>query len=88
MPGRSSIGTFVSLNRVIKKKFQNGDMLLAAPIHMVNAFNSLPWEKINEALSSPIPENVGRELLERESIVFTVEGVNIERRKIEYGVPQ
>lgn len=59
------MGAFDCVIRMIKRKFQMDEVLLAVLIDVVIAFNSLPWEKINEAMeTSPLLEKVGSELHE------------------------
>lgn len=75
---------------VIKREVQKGDMVFAVSIDIVNAFNSLPCEKIKEELEHHVFSWylscwVGN-YLSQSSIEFPVQGGNIVERQLERGI--
>ncbi|XP_046974308.1 uncharacterized protein LOC124540683 [Vanessa cardui] len=89
--GRSTLDAVARLREVAEEEVSRGGVLLAVSLDISNAFNTLPWEVVLEALSyHNVPDYLRRTIADYFSgraVVFpTMEGVS--RREMTCGVPQ
>jgi len=90
--GRSTIDAVVELRACLEQIIQGRGVALAVSLDIVNAFNTLPWDKIGAGLRAHgVPGylvRIVRAYFEGRGIVFRdAEGV-CRRRRIRRGVPQ
>ncbi|CAH2227082.1 jg25023, partial [Pararge aegeria aegeria] len=90
--GRSTIDALESLKALTDEAVAGGDVILAVSLDVTNAFNSLPFETLLEALRyHEVPPYLRRLLesyLQDRWISWTGSGGQRERRKVLNGVPQ
>lgn len=90
--GISTIDAILHVKSLIKRETEEGRVMIAVSLDIRNAFNSLPWEQIRQALvRHEVPEYlrrvIGQYLSDRRLRYRNREGETIERR-IRRGVPQ
>lgn len=89
--GRSTCDALLRVKGTVVTAFSDGGMVVAVGIDVVNAFNSLPWATVREALRiKSFPEYIRRildaYLFNRSIEVETANGLRV--RPVEAGVPQ
>jgi hypothetical protein len=87
----STTGAIVRACSLVEEEERRGWVALAVYLDIVNAFNSLPWERIGEALEfhrvPPYLQGMVRTYLRDRCILSTGHGGEVIRRAIRRGVP-
>lgn len=90
--GRSTLDAVNHVRKLTEEQTSQGRVVLAISIDIKNAFNSLPWDKIREALKTHgVPEYLCRTIddyLNNRWIVYRDKTGNICRKQTSRGVPQ
>lgn len=90
--GRSTWDALSRIKNEVQGVVENGGVAIAVSLDVANAFNSLPWHKIHEALSKKsFPDYIRqiiRGYLSERWIEFTVAEGKIRDRAVRAGVPQ
>ena len=90
--GRSTADAVASIRSLIEGAEWRGCVALAVSLDVINAFSSIPWDRICRALElhrvSAYLRCVVRSFLQDRSIVYTVRGGRMPERAVYRGVPQ
>jgi hypothetical protein len=90
--GRSTTDAIIRVRSFVEEAERRGWVALAVSLDIVNAFNSLPWERIGEALEfhrvPPYLQGVIRAYLRDRCILYTGRGGEVIKRAVRRGVPQ
>lgn len=90
--GRSTTEAIISVRNKIKEYLEEYDFVLAVNIDITNAFNSLPWVNIKEALiACEIPEYLHaiiNSYLNNRKLMFIDRDSHMHVRRVTSGVPQ
>lgn len=87
--GHSMIDAIDHVISTVQSSVSQGGVALAVSIDIINAFNSLPWSKINEALykhrAPKYLRNVIANYFSKRSIIYTtVDGLLANRKLVEH----
>ena len=90
--GRSTIDAIARVRALSDEVVSQGGMALAVSLDISNAFNSLPWDRIERALEHHrVPAYLRRVLgayLSDRWVTYTDAGGGTRRRRVDKGVPQ
>jgi hypothetical protein len=90
--GRSMTDAIVRIRSLVEEAERRDWVVLAVSLDIANAFNSLPWERIGEALEfhrvPPYLLGVVRAYLRNRCILYTGRGGEVIKRTVRRGVPQ
>jgi hypothetical protein len=90
--GRSTTDAIIRVRSLVEEPEGRGWVALAVSLDIVNAFNSLPWERIGEALEfhrvPPYLQGVVRAYLRDRCILHTGRGGEVIKRAVRRSVPQ
>ncbi|XP_045772161.1 uncharacterized protein LOC123872074 [Maniola jurtina] len=90
--GRSTVDAILCVRASSERALSRGGVALAVSLDIVNAFNSLPWATIRNALTHHnIPvylRNIVGAYLSDRSITYTGRNGRMHRREVNCGVPQ
>jgi hypothetical protein len=79
--GRSTTDAIVQARSLVDEAERRGWMTLAVSLDIVNAFNSLPWERIREALKfHPVPpylQGVDRAYFRDRCILYVTDQISV-----------
>lgn len=90
--GRSTVGALLCLKKIAQEAVARGERVLAVSLDIANAFNSLPYECIEEALRyHAVPLYLRRlvgDYLRDRDVLYLDEGGRICAKRMMAGVPQ
>nr|XP_034838764.1 uncharacterized protein LOC117994898 [Maniola hyperantus] len=90
--GRSTVDAILRVRDSSERAVRGGGVALAVSLDIVNAFNSLPWTTIRDALTyfnvPPYLRNIVGAYLSDRSIIYTGRDGLTHRREVNCGVPQ
>ncbi|XP_032688973.1 uncharacterized protein LOC116852579 [Odontomachus brunneus] len=90
--GRSTCDAIIKVQNVVTKCIRNGEYAIGISLDIKNAFNSIPWVRIHEALEKKGFPNYIRKIvaayLSDRWIEYGVTGGGTKRRAVRAGVPQ
>lgn len=88
----STVDALLQVTSIIEKESKNGNITVAVSVDVENAFNSLPWKKIKEALyDRKFPRYLRRIIysyLSNRYIEYITQENTKERMEVQAGVPQ
>lgn len=90
--GRSTIDAILMVRQFIENAYELGHVVIGVSLDITNAFNSIPWEVIGEALKKHrVPlylRRIIRDYLKDRLLTFTNENGKHDVREVKRGVPQ
>lgn len=90
--GRSTIDAVLKVRSIVEATTREGGVLLAVSLDISNAFNTLPWSRVEEALLyhrvPPYLVSILREYFRDRELAYADRNAEVQRRRMSCGVPQ